>query len=679
MCLRGRLSPFIRTHKKYMNSTTKKRIKNFIKNSVLGQYALVVKNRRKFRSVIPRTGSKMAQYNAMFENAKNSSLCADDFFYYHIDTGFKLLSRGAMLSNMPVDYSRVVNSGLRDLLKRSEGAERHHGNSVKVQNDELLNLMVDYVAFMFGRFEADNGEYSYRHAENFKNMLEKPAESIEDACQRILLWNQFIWQSGHNLMGLGRVDKLLEGAYKLGQEKGEDAEEALTQFVLSLHKFYDYKSAALRGDTGQVLELGGLEQDGTYYYNDITLMLIKILRELHLPDPKIILRVSKTTPDEVWESAIQTIASGIGNPLLSNDDVIIPAMIEYYKSADVGYNYATTACWSPVALGCSIGQCNPIMIQMLKSLDMVLESRELGEIKSFDGLKAAYVRNFDRYITEYIAEVNEIQWEEDPLLTFFTEGCEKSGKDISDGGAVYDDYGMQSIGFPNLINSLLNIKKFVFDEKKLDLAGVRDILNSDYKVKPEYERLTVDTPLRFGSDDEETVGLSNEMIGLIGEVIKTKHNKYGKGYKFGISSASYITDGVKTGASFDGRKSGKPLGVQISCDRGAALTEVAGFASRLKYSPLFSNGNVMDVMLNRGMVERDRTAVSRYLKNCIDIGVFQIQVNILSLEELLDAKEHPEDHKDLIVRVWGFNSYFNDLPDEYKDLMIERARVMERN
>ena len=126
--------------------------------------------------------------------------------------------------------------------------------------------------------------------------------------------------------------------------------------------------------------------------------------------------------------------------------------------------------------------------------------------------------------------------------------------------------------------------------------------------------------------------------------------------------------------SFDGRSNGDPFGVHISSDKASlAYTELIQFASKLRYDGHRFNGNVIDFMVAPSFIENNFDKMVDFLMLSIDLGFFQMQMNVVSSETLIKAKANPKDYEGLIVRVWGFSAYFNDLPLAYKDLLIERA------
>ena len=147
--------------------------------------------------------------------------------------------------------------------------------------------------------------------------------------------------------------------------------------------------------------------------------------------------------------------------------------------------------------------------------------------------------------------------------------------------------------------------------------------------------------------------------------------------KFGLSTSNYMEEGRITGATLDGRCRGEALGVHITNPKGIPYTELVNFASYLNYSGNRSNGNVLDYFVSPTVMNEERPKFIKFIKQAVKAGFFQMQLNVVSSNKLIDAKKNPGKYPDLIVRVWGFSAYFDDLPEDYQNVLIERALASE--
>ena len=274
-----------------------------------------------------------------------------------------------------------------------------------------------------------------------------------------------------------------------------------------------------------------------------------------------------------------------------------------------------------------------------------------------------------------IAFLDDIEWNKDPMLSLFIDDCNDRNMDISQGGAKYNHYGITTVGLANTVNSLYALKKLVFEERKYSLNELNKIRKNNFK-KDKYQSVLNDlknVSPRFGMDDEDILDISQEIVQFLEDCFKDYTNKFGGKIKFGLSAPSYISAGAEISASFDGRKAGEPLSTHISLDTSKDFTEVLRFASKLDYGGAKFNGNVVDLMLSPNFIKNHSDKFTDFIYSSIKLGFFQMQMNVVDSKTLIEAKENPESHPNLIVRVWGFSAYFNDLPEEYQDLLISRA------
>ena len=518
---------------------------------------------------------------------------------------------------------------------------------------------------------------------NISNIKNEKANTLYEALQRILFINMVLWQTNHRLNGLGRLDKILITYYKEDIEKKviteNEAKELIKEFLLELHKFYKVKSNALIGDTGQIIELGGKDIDGKYECNKLTYLFIELMEELKLPDPKVLLRVSKEMPRNLMEISLECIQTGIGCPLFANDDVIIDKLIKFGYEKEDAYNYGTSACWEPYLIGKSSAQNNIESLTFMDPFNKMFENEDVNKLNNIDELVETYKKYLKNYIENIISKTEDIIFEKDTILSLFIEDCIKNSKDISEGGAKYNDLGLLGVGLANVVNSICNIDEIVFKNKEISLDKLNKIRKENFKNNEKLLKELKNTKQRYGKDDEIVLKISNEIIRYSSEIMRNKRNKLGGRYKFGLSSPNYITASKDFPASFDGRKQGEPFAVHISTDVSNGYTELIEFASKLDYEENRFNGNVVDFFVTPNFINDNFDKFVDFLLLSIKVGFFEMQMNVVSSKKLIEARKNPEKFPNLVVRVWGFSAYFKDLPDEYKDYLIERALNNESN
>lgn len=611
------------------------------------------------------------QINDLFEkidiNIQNQG------FIFSLDIFKKLIQKDNVIHNISVDYSRILNCSLNDYKLYYSNFKSSDFSKNQL---DLLNAIENLINRKIESLNNSNRSDKIKFIQYLNNIKNKKAVSFEEGLQRIIFFNQLLWQTGHGLNGLGRLDKVLNDLYI--DDKDLTQENALTlikEFLKTLHSDYWFKSAALMGDTGQVIILGGKEEDGTYFYNDLTLLFIKAIKELQLPDPKVLLRISSQTPRFLIEESLECINTGVGSPLFSNDDVVIPKMIEFGYDSEDAHNYVVSACWEPAAVGKGLEQNNINFISYLKPLNNLFDSKsdkDLSKIDNFDLLFDLYKNELKNEANDLIDVLDKIKWNEDPLLSLFIDDCNEKQLDISKGGAKYNHYGITTVSLANTVNSLINLKKLVFEDNKYSLIELNNMRKNNFKNNEDVLKELKSNKLHFGADNEEVINLTNDIIKHLEDCFSNYTNPLGGKIKFGLSAPSYVDAGKTIKASFDGRCDFEPFSTHISSDSDD-YTEIMRFASKLDYGGCKFNGNVIDLMTSPNFISDNFDKFTDFISLSTKLGFFQMQMNVVDSATLIKAKENPKLYSNLIVRVWGFSSYFNDLPDEYKDLLIERA------
>ncbi|WP_207636539.1 pyruvate formate lyase family protein [Desulfitobacterium hafniense] len=538
-----------------------------------------------------------------------------------------------------------------------------------------------------GRIEAQLREMetttAVLRAKWFSRFADYPAESFEEALQRILFVNQLMWQTNHRLVGLGHWDALLGGFYEKGLQNRtltlEDAFSLLCSALRILHIDYKFKSNLVLGDTGQIIVVGASNQNGDYVGTGLTDLIISAVKELAQPDPKVLLRVNKKMPDDLWETALDCMASGCGSPLLSNDDVIIPHLVSFGVTPEDACSYITSACWEPLIAGKDSSLNNVTSLNFMKGLNNVFQRDNLQKINSYEELKARYRLFLAHNITAVKRVVSQQRFQYDPVLSLFMKGCSESGKDVAHGGAVYHDIGITTVGLSNVVNALLNLKEHVFERHTYTLEEVQSILNDNFENHEPLRKQLSSREIAYGVDDSEVIDLTNELIRFVSEQTSDFRTYLGGRLKFGLSAPAYIDAARDFPASFDGRKMDEPFAVHISNEKISAYTTIINFVAALDLGGNRFNGNVIDLMATPNFIHDNKEKLIALLRIATDIGFFQMQMNVFNSKTLIEAKKRPSDFPNLIVRVWGFSAYMIDLPEEYKDVLIMRALENERS
>lgn len=597
----------------------------------------------------------------------------DERFIYCIDSNYVMdTSKGLRTDNLTPGYDKILASGLMQL----KYPEQEITNSFCIS----YNYVLDGLSLLAGRILEKlrkSTQATEKQKRWFERIKDQPAESFEEAIQRLLLINQMFWQTGHRLIGLGAWDFYLQPYYEADCLKGrlnrQEALAVLEDLYHILHKHYLFKSNVLMGDTGQIFVLGRTNPEGEYLCNPLTYLFIEAMKNVQLTEPKCFLRVNKNTPRDLLELAVEAIATGIGAPLLANDDMVIPALTEFGIEPQDACMYATAACWEPLIAGKSSSMNNIRVFNYLKAMDNLLRREKLDQINSFEKLVERYLFYLRLDLKGMKRIISTLRFQYDPLLSVFTDDCFVRKMDVSWGGAKYHDIGVTSVAMGNLINVLFFIKDLVFTKKEYSLYDVKQAVILNFEGKEDLRKRLQMKASVWGTDDEDVINLVNQITACAAEELAEYRSYLNGKMRMGLSGSAYIDEACNFYASFDGRRFGDPFIVHISNEDNHAFTEIVNFASQLNYSRGQFNGNVIDFMISPDFIHKNWDKFIDFIALCIKKGFFEMQMNVIGSKTLTDAKKYPEKFPNLIVRVWGFSAYFKDLPEEYQEVLIARA------
>jgi len=602
---------------------------------------------------------------------RNVGVSLDGYYIYPYDKWvIRVLRSGVdeIVSNTP-DYAIILKSDLSTLYKELSGKKSSFARSELL----LIRHIDSFADKIFGMLSEKDEERAKQLAAYFKNLTNKCPESLDEAIQKLLFYNALFWQMGHWHCGLGRLDLILDEYYEHDLKRGiltrERAKELIRKLCITLGKDTVAKSQTLKGDTGQYILLGGIDKNGQNVHNDLTELFLEVFSEMKIPDPKLILRVNDETPDVIWTKAVECILTGCGSPLLMNETRIMSNMVDFgYDKEDV-YNVGTSACWEPLIIGKSFDQNNPLPnIPAILSVNKTLRQSAYTDFPTF---YEAFRKNLEIQIRN---GVKDVAFDSSPLYSLFFDDCIKKEKDYTEGGAVYSYHGVQIVSFPNLINALLNIQDYVFTHHYFTQEQCVEALDADFEGYGDMQTVLKSNERKFGSNDESIIALTNDLMQFISDVV-SECRINGERVKVGFSSSQYIFGSKTIEATMDGRRKGEPFAVHISpVSQKIDLQEILDFACALDYGGNRINGNVVDFICPTAIAKNPEKLVA-IMKRAMHNGVFEMQLNVLDAETLKDAKKHPEKYPTLVVRVWGFSAYFNDLPEEYKNNLIRRAEM----
>ncbi|MCQ2454843.1 MAG: pyruvate formate-lyase [Clostridia bacterium] len=563
------------------------------------------------------------------------------------------------MSNLSPNYYGTIAEGL---LQKRKTADEYGKRAI----DNIIMLSDKYLeqAKKQGREDI---------VEVLTQVPRYPARNFREALQFFRIIHFALWAEGNYHNTVGRFDKYIYPYLKADMDKGlytaKTALDLLEDFFLSFNKDSDIYVGVQQGDNGQSMMLGGLDENGNEVFNLLSELCLKASYNNKLIDPKINLRVSKNTPKERYTLASHLTKAGLGFPQYSNDDIVIPALEKLgYEYCDA-VNYTVAACWEFIIPNVGADVANISALSFPKAVDTAFHNN-LKNCETFDEFLTAVKREIKNTADSICEGIKDLWFVPSPFMNVLMD------TDIYNGGK-YNNFGIHGTGIATAADSLAAIKKYVYDDKTISAEEYINAVDTNFENSPELlHKLRFETP-KVGNNDDNVDSFVVKLLDTFADSLEGKTNCRGGKFRAGTGSAMYyLWHANEIGASPDGRRNGEPFGTNFSvslfADIKSPLTVIASMSK-----PHFEraiNGGPLTLEFHQSLFTDEESVekVGMVVKSFIDKGGHQLQLNTVNRETMLDAQIHPENHKQLVVRIWGWSAYFVELDKEYQDHVIAR-------
>ena len=642
--------------------------------------------------------------------------------------------------HITIDFTKILAKGIEGIIEEIEHnlSSLDLSDPLSVQKRTFYHaalIALNAAGCYAKRYAAHARELSEQEQDpERKNELEEiaricervplhPAQSFHEALQS-LWFVQAILQienNGHS-MSLGRLDQTLYPYFLRDYERGtltiEKASELLQCLWLKLftvNKIRDWDSTRFFAgyQVFQNITFGGQLYGGKDATNILSYLFLGVQKAVRLTAPSLSFRFHDGVSEEFLQEVIDIVKLGGGQPALYSDETVIPSLMN--RGIDYGdaVNWSVVGCVEPIVEGREGYRPNGAsFISMLKILEIALhggrdpkrghrllpQDKDLSSVEAFEEVLENWRRQARYYTRLQVMLDNTIDtsMEElipNPFVSCFVEDCIGRGKTIKQGGAVYDFCGPLIVGLANVGDSLAVIKRLVFEEKRLtgeQLLHAIDTNFSDNETDPtgeEIRKMVLDVP-KYGNDDDYVDELTAGALELFCEELpKYRVTRYGRGPRGCVWQASTSTVsgnvpfGQYIGATPDGRKDGEPTADTTSpshgMDRSGPLSAMKSVAKIPNL--LCSGGNLYNMKFSPLVLKDEvgRRKFSSLIRTFLgDLKGMHVQFNIVDSEMLREAKQKPEKHQDLMVRVAGYSALFTALDPKVQDDIIERTDNM---
>ncbi|VVS93927.1 pyruvate formate lyase family protein [Desulfoluna spongiiphila] len=540
------------------------------------------------------------------------------------------------------------------------------------------------------------------------------ATTLHEALQ--CLWTTWIALNMENTdtgLSMGRLDRLLQPFFLSDmaqctsrEERNATIEKALELCCAFFLRLTDHMP--MSPDIGnhlfggsppdQAVTLGGVTPQGEDGVCDMTYILLKVTEMLSIHDPNVNARIHPEKNSVTYIKRLCEVNYTTGaTPSLHNDLAVAASLAKHGYPEEHANDWCAIGCVEPTLTGRHAGHTGSILMNLVAGLEMALNNGvhpligtrlgpRTGSLKHFTDFEAFFTawKTQQRFLIENAVTLNNTyaalhaEMRPTPLLSILMDGCLAAATDITQGGARYNSSGTSNIGLADVTDSLLAVKKLVFDDKRLTLSAFKEAVDTRFTQAPQIRELVRNHVPLFGSGSDEAISLCNEITRFLSTTYHGFTNHRGGPYTCGFWSMSqHVAYGALSGTLPSGRLAGKAFTPGLTPEPHASANYLDFISDVARLDPTHMDNNIaFNVKLVPKPGENRQKIVdtmAAYVTAYLGLGGMQMQFNVVDSSTLKDAMARPEHYPNLIVRISGYNAYFVRLNHAQQIELIERA------
>lgn len=619
-----------------------------------------------------------------------------------------------------IDYERMLRDGARAIIDEAKQCLRDlrytAGDAIEKRNywEAVIIVFEAWIRFVHRYAELATEMAGNERDENRKRELlemadicrkvpEYPAETFREALQSF--WLTFLMALPSPTTAAGRFDQYMYPYYRHDIDAGLITDDEVLE-LLEIMRCKVMKINRVSGKANRMKNagqakwynwtIGGVDANGEDATNELTYLLLESAKDTLLPHFTITLRVHDKTPPELLQKSLEVVRTGIGMPAFVGDESYINFFTGGGMTIENARDYCLTGCVdgnvsarsrTQVVIFFIISQAFDIFMHNgycpYTKENVGISTGDVTKMETFEEFYDAFKMQF-KYLLSMAAERNNveliIQRElfPDPFRSALMENGVKDGKDILNKKFSIENCScLGAVGGVNVGDSLCAVKKLVYDEKKYTMAELVAALDADWQGYDDMRQDFIKAP-KYGNNLEAPDRFVSEVYALFAETCAENSTSYG-GHVTpnAISISAHQPGGALTGATPDGRKSGDILAdASLSPNHGRDVSgPIAVFQSAMKVNQDPYQGTLMNMKVHPMAIKTDAdlSKLGSMVKTYLTNGGKHVQFNVVDRAQMEDAKLHPENHGELVVRVAGYSAYFTRLPESIQDEVINRS------
>ncbi len=628
----------------------------------------------------------------------------------------------AVPGHLVPDYPKALRIGWIGIQQEAQAVEADPASSeeqralaraIVICADAVRLLMDRYAEEAASLAEAETDQARRAELLEIARICRKvpwlPAETFPEALQSLWMTHMLL-MAAESYPGPGvspgRVDQYLypyyQGDLKAGRLTPEEAKEWLQCWWIKHNYVYDYQgwvgtNQGINSSFGQLITLAGMDVNGDDASNDLTYLLLDVIEEMNMLEPKPNIRVHQRSSDRLLDRLIEMLAKAQGAPFLINFDEKSMAALRWAGlPEDRLWDYTPVGCLENTLPGCDRSGTVDVNLNLAKAVELTLHNgrdsitgQQIGpktgdptDFASFDSFFDAFKVQL-RHLLQWMIRVNDLadagraRREPVPYMSALVGGCLESGRDSNAGGACYNFLTVEGVALATAADSLTAIKKLVFEDRQISMEQLLAALDANFEGYEALRQTLLNRAPKYGNDDRYADEVACEVSRFWTEEAFRHVSPTGKRYRGGYLSWNYwVAYAPTTAATPDGRRRGQFLSNAVCPVNGAdrlgptAVIKSVG-ALGLETVP---NGTSHTMSFSPTLLRHpeQREKLKALLRAYAQVGGTCLQVNVIDADTLCAAQKNPQEYQNLLVRVTGYNAYFVGLGKEIQDEIIAR-------
>jgi formate C-acetyltransferase len=603
-------------------------------------------------------------------------------------------------SHTTIGFEKALKTGYRGL--RAEINERLSRGGLDEHGVDLLQSMLKTLDAA--------AVWQNRNIELLGKQMEQVSPEEQKACQTLMdtlirvpenapgsfreavqsLWSMYAFQRlMGNWSGIGRIDRMLYPYLKKDLAAGsitlDEAREIIAHFWIKGTEWIGVPNPTGDAQFYQNVILGGTDRDGKEVTNDVTYLILDVIEELHISDYPVAVRISRHTPEKLFRRIAEVQRFGGGIVAVYNEDVVIEGLIKFGYPEEEAREFTNDGCWEAIIPGKTAFIYWPfdMMQSFFRALNLDKEQETPLAYADFDSLYKAFVSELDKEITGMQDTIDTTSYNNPdnttPLVSMFVEGCIEKGKGYYEQGPKYSARGIHAGGVTDVANSLLVLKKMVFEEQNITLNDFVKILRNNWASSEGMRRLIRNRFTFYGNDDREGDAMMCKVFDDYTAIVAQVKERNGIKRPCGISTFGRETDWrMMRKANPAGGRIGDILATNCSPSPGTdkkGPTAVLNSYCKMDFTKS-PNGATVELKILPESVKGENgiKALVALAKVFREKGGFYMHVDVVDSATLIDAQLHPEKYPNLPVRVAGWSARFTTLCKDWQDMIIQRTQ-----